>query len=63
MAGLTSAAKAGLLPDEQAEPLTHLLYGALNQAGIVIAGAAEPIAERAVMGQAVRDLVDSLLRP
>jgi AcrR family transcriptional regulator len=39
------------------EPLTHLLFGALNQAGLVIAGDSRL---RGAMGDAMEDLVDSL---
>jgi AcrR family transcriptional regulator len=61
-AAVTGAVQAGLLPQGPAEPLTHVLYGALNQAGIVITGAADPVTERAAMGKALGDLVDSLFR-
>jgi AcrR family transcriptional regulator len=39
------------------EPLTHLLFGALNQAGLVIAGAP---ARRTEMGDAMDALIDCL---
>jgi AcrR family transcriptional regulator len=60
MAALGKAVRSGRLPRQPVEPLTHLLYGALTQAGIVIANAADPAAQRAVMGEAVAGLVDSL---
>lgn len=46
-----------LVPGRPPEPLTHLLYGALLQAGLVIAGAPD---RRAEMGDAMRDMIDSL---
>lgn len=60
MAGLTGAMRAGILPEQPPEPLTHLLFGALVQAGIVIAGAADPRQARAEMGQSVLRLFESL---
>ncbi|MCX5208644.1 TetR/AcrR family transcriptional regulator [Kitasatospora sp. NBC_00240] len=61
-AGLAAAARSGILPAEQAEPLTHLLYGALHQAGVSIAAAADPTAQRSVMSKVVGDLVTARLR-
>lgn len=58
---LRAAARDGLVPDEQAEPLAHALYGALNQAGNVIAAADDPAAERERMGKAIADLIAALL--
>ncbi|HEX2314020.1 MAG TPA: TetR/AcrR family transcriptional regulator [Thermomonospora sp.] len=61
-AGLHQAARAGLVPEEHAEALTHVLYGALNQAGTVISAAADPAAERGRMGAALDGLLSALLR-
>ncbi|MGW4203226.1 TetR/AcrR family transcriptional regulator [Streptomyces sp. NPDC004726] len=61
-AALVSAAQSGLIPPEHAEPLAHLLYGALHQAGVSVATAADPAAQRAVMSEVVGDLVSSRLR-
>jgi AcrR family transcriptional regulator len=59
---LLGAARDGLLPDGHAEPLTHALFGALNQAGNVISAADDPAAERERMGEAIAGLVAALLR-
>ncbi|MBA9004638.1 TetR/AcrR family transcriptional regulator [Thermomonospora cellulosilytica] len=61
-AALVAAARDGLLPAEHAEPMAHALYGALDQAGNVIAAAADPAAERERMGKAIADLIAALLR-
>ncbi|REE95244.1 TetR/AcrR family transcriptional regulator [Thermomonospora umbrina] len=61
-AGLREAARAGLVAETNVEPLTHLLYGALNQAGTVISAADDPAAERERMGAAVEELLRSALR-
>ncbi|MCC5579953.1 TetR/AcrR family transcriptional regulator [Microtetraspora sp. AC03309] len=58
--GLAQAVDAGMIADQPAEPLTHLLYGALVQAGMIIAGADDPVATRAAMGTAVERLLDAL---
>ncbi|TNY36505.1 TetR/AcrR family transcriptional regulator [Thermomonospora catenispora] len=60
-AALTAAARDGLLPAEHAEPMAHALYGALDQAGNVIAAADDPAAERKRMGAAITDLIAALL--
>jgi AcrR family transcriptional regulator len=60
--GLRNAIDSGLIAAPSATALTHLLYGALVQAGIVIAGAEDPRAARATLGEAVQRLLDSLLR-
>ena len=57
-AGLTGAGHDRLSPAGQAEPLTHLICGAVNQAGIVTAGR-YPATERARLGQAITGLVRS----
>lgn len=61
-AGLASAIEAGLIAEQPAEPLTHLLYGALVQAGLFIGGAKNPKAARATMGAAAQRLLDALFR-
>lgn len=60
IAGLTDAMRAGVLAEQPAEPLTHLLFGALVQAGVAIAGAADPERTRVEMGTALRGLFESL---
>jgi AcrR family transcriptional regulator len=60
---LAEAVDRGLITTPSAPALTHLVYGALVQAGIVIAGAEDPGATRTTMGEAVHRLLDSLFRP
>jgi AcrR family transcriptional regulator len=57
---LAEAVDRGLIVAPSSAALTHLVYGALVQAGIVIAGAEDPRATRAVMGETVERLLDSL---
>lgn len=61
LAAIGAAAQDGSLPQDQVESITHLLYGALNQAGVVIADAADPAAARAELGKALGTLIRSLL--
>lgn len=61
--GIAEAIRTGLLPSQPPEPLTHLLYGALVQAGLVIAGSDDPGRARDAMGHATQILLSSLLRP
>lgn len=58
--GIAAAIHTGVLPDQPAEPLTHLLYGALVQAGLVIAGSDDPKGTRVAMGRAMRGVLCSL---
>jgi AcrR family transcriptional regulator len=58
--GIAEAIRDGLLPRQPAEPLTHLLYGALVQAGLVIAGSENPESARDTMGHATRIMLDSM---
>lgn len=60
VAGVTEAIEAGAVAPQPPEPLTHLLYGALLQAGAVIAGADDPQQARTTMGEAVTRLFESL---
>lgn len=60
---LEEAVDRGLIVAPSAPALTHLVYGGLVQAGIVIAGAEDPRAMRTTMGEAVHRLLDSLFRP
>jgi AcrR family transcriptional regulator len=59
---LAQAVDRGLIAAPSAPALTHLVYGALVQAGIVIAGAEDPRATRMVMGETAHRLLDSLFR-
>jgi AcrR family transcriptional regulator len=58
--GLEQAMAVGLMPQRPAEPLAHLLLGALHQAAIFIANAQDPEAARKNMGEAVDGLLESL---
>ncbi|TKG71594.1 TetR/AcrR family transcriptional regulator [Prauserella endophytica] len=58
---LASAIRDGVLPVQPAEPLAHLLHGALLQAGVVMTSDVRDEDARAAMGTAVRRLLDSLL--
>ena len=57
-AALQALVDAGMLEPQPVEPLAHLLLGALNEAGLVIAGADDPPAARAAVGASL----DRLLR-
>ncbi|MEV4258930.1 TetR/AcrR family transcriptional regulator [Spirillospora sp. NPDC049652] len=61
--GLREAERLGLVPAGRAEPLAHLVFGAANQAGVVIAAAPDPAAARAETGAAMDDLIARLLTP
>ncbi|MFC4588220.1 TetR/AcrR family transcriptional regulator [Sphaerisporangium corydalis] len=61
--GLRSAVDAGVLADQPVEPLAELLYGALVQAGLAIAGSPDPEATHQAMNQAAQRLLTSLLTP
>jgi AcrR family transcriptional regulator len=60
--GIAEAIRLGELPAQPPEPLTHLLYGALVQAGLVIAGSDDPESARDAMGHATELMLNSLLR-
>ncbi|QYN37036.1 TetR/AcrR family transcriptional regulator [Pseudonocardia sp. DSM 110487] len=60
---LGAAVDRGLIVAPSAPALTHLVYGALVQAGIVIAGAEDPPATRTILGETAHRLLDSLFRP
>jgi AcrR family transcriptional regulator len=57
---LAEAVDRGLIVAPSSAALTHVVYGALVQAGIVIAGAEDPRAMRTVMGETVDRLLDCL---
>ncbi|RFU38202.1 TetR/AcrR family transcriptional regulator [Actinomadura logoneensis] len=59
--GLREAERLGFVPAGRAEPLAHLLFGAANQAGVVIAAASDQATARAEVGAAMDDLVVRLL--
>jgi AcrR family transcriptional regulator len=58
--GVDTAITAGLFETQPVEPLAHVLFGALAQAGLVVARAAEPRAARVQMEAATDRLLDGL---
>jgi hypothetical protein len=58
--GLEAAMRAGQVDPEPAEPLAHLLLGALNEAAMVIAHADNPEAARREVGASVSRLLGRL---
>ena len=58
--GLEAAMRAGHVDPEPAEPLAHLLLGALNEAAMVIAHADNPAAARHEVGATVSRLLTRL---
>jgi AcrR family transcriptional regulator len=60
VAGIEAAIGAGLISAQPVEPLAHVLFGALTEAGMVVARADEPRAARADMEAAMDRLLDGL---
>ena len=60
VAGVEAAIAAGLIAAQPVEALAHALFGALTEAGMVVARAAEPPAARAEMEAAMDRLLDGL---
>jgi AcrR family transcriptional regulator len=58
--GIAEAIRGGVLPAQPAEPVTHLLYGALVQAGLVIAGSDDPESTRDAVVKAAQIMLDSM---
>lgn len=61
-AGLEAAIQEGAIAPRPVESLTHLVQGALIQAGMVVARAEDPAAARKTMGAEIRKLLDGLAR-
>jgi AcrR family transcriptional regulator len=59
-AGLQSVMDAGLIERQPLEPLAHLLFGALTEAGMMIARAEDVAAARAEVGESVERLLEGL---
>lgn len=57
-----AAIDADYLEPQPVEPLAHLILGALNEAGHVIARSDDPVAARDQMGTTVARLIDGLKR-
>jgi AcrR family transcriptional regulator len=60
VAGVAAAVDAGLVQAQPVEPLANVLFGALAQAGMVVARAEQPRAARAEMEAAMDRLLDGL---
>jgi AcrR family transcriptional regulator len=60
VAGVEAAIGAGLIAAQPVEPLAHVLFGALTEAGMVVARADDPGAARADMEAAMDRLLDGL---
>ena len=60
LAGVEAAIGAGLISALPVEPLAHVLFGALTEAGMVVARADEPRTARADMEAAMDRLLDGL---
>ena len=60
VAGVEAAMAAGLIASQPVEPLAHVLFGALTEAGMVVARADDPRASRTEMEAAMDRLLDGL---
>ena len=60
LAGVEAAIAAGLIAAQPVEALAHVLFGALTEAGMVVARADEPRTARADMEAAMDRLLDGL---
>ncbi len=58
--GVEAAITAGVFEKQPVEPLAHVLFGALAQAGLVVARAADPRGARTPMEAATDRLLDGL---
>jgi len=59
-AGLQEGMDAGALRKQPVTPLAHLMFGALGEAAMTIANAAEPASARAGMEAALLEMVEGL---
>jgi AcrR family transcriptional regulator len=57
---LTAAVEAGQIPRQPVRPLAHVLLGAVDEAVIYVARAADPDAARTEVGPVLRRLIDGL---
>jgi AcrR family transcriptional regulator len=60
VAGVEAAMAAELVDTQPVAPLAHVLFGALTEAGMVVARAGDPHAARAEMDEAMDRLLDGL---
>jgi AcrR family transcriptional regulator len=61
--GLKAVMDAGLIEEQPVEPLAHLVFGALTEAGLVIAHAQDVEGARAEVGAAIERLLEGLRTP
>lgn len=59
-AGLQAVMDAGLIEEQPVEPLAHLVFGALTEAGLMIARADDVEAARAEVGASVERVLEGL---
>ena len=57
---LTVAAQNGQIDETAVEPLSHLLVGAIMQAGMVVARAEDPVAAKRAMSETFARIVSGL---
>ena len=57
---LTAAAQQGRIEEEAVEPLSHLLLGAIMQAGMVVARAGDPVVAKQAMSGTFATIISSL---
>ena len=57
---LTMAAQQGRVEEDTVEPLSHLLLGAIMQAGMVVARAEDPVVAKQAMSGAFARIISSL---
>lgn len=58
--GLQSMVDAGLVEDQPLEPLAHMLLGAMQEAGLLIAHAEDPVTARREVGDSLVRLLQGL---
>ncbi len=58
--GLQSLVEQGLIARQPVEPLAHLLLGAINEAGMMIAGSKDVDTARKVVGQSLDHFLQGL---
>jgi AcrR family transcriptional regulator len=59
-AGLQAMVEAGLIADQPLDPLAHMLLGAMQEAGLLIAHADDPVAARQEVGDSLVRLLNGL---
>ncbi len=60
---LTELIDAGAIPAQPVEPLAHVLIGALDEAALYVALAADPVRARAQAGAVLRRLLAAITQP